>query len=108
MLADNRSTIDSTLAVLTASVSVGSGQVNLSFDASVAVALNDIDGETLAGIDNSDVDAGGAVSIEANAGSTINANTVAVAISVAAGSGAVTLAGALAEESPPELLRTPL
>ena len=57
---------------------------------------NEITTATLAGIDNSDVDAtAGGVSIHANAGSTIDANTLAAALSVAAGSGTVTLAGAV-------------
>ena len=89
--------IDATLATLAASVSVGSGTVNLSLAGAVSVTTNTITTDTLADIDNSDVDSGGAVAITANAGSEIHANTIAVALSVAAGSGTVTLAGGFAE-----------
>ena len=99
LLADNDSTIDATLATLAASVSIGSGTVNLALAGAVSVTTNTITSQTLAGISNSGVDSGGTVAIDANAGSEISANTVAIAASVAAGSGTVTLAGGFAAAS---------
>ncbi|MGD8330260.1 MAG: hypothetical protein PVJ49_12560, partial [Acidobacteriota bacterium] len=99
LFADNVSTIDAILATAAVSISVGSGTVNLSLAGAVSITTNSITSVTLAAIDNSEVDSGGAVSIRATAGNTINANTVAFAASVAAGSGTVTLAGGFAVAS---------
>ncbi|MFC1896755.1 hypothetical protein ACFL0Q_08895, partial [Thermodesulfobacteriota bacterium] len=95
MMADNTSTIDSTLVVATLSVTAGSGTVALALSGAASVTENTITSAVLAGIDNSYVDAGGDVSIDAGANSTINANTIAVAVSVSAGSGTVNISGAV-------------
>lgn len=56
---------------------------------------NTITSAVLAGIDNSTVEAGGAVSIAADANSAITADSVAIGVSVSVGSGSVSVAGAV-------------
>ena len=99
MLVDTTSTIDATLVVVAASVSVGSGAVTVSLSGAASLSDNTITSEARAGIDNSLVTTDSFLSIDAIANSQITANTVAVGISVAVGntaafSGAVGVASA--------------
>ncbi|MEO0465166.1 MAG: LEPR-XLL domain-containing protein, partial [Pseudomonadota bacterium] len=95
ILADNTSDIDAVGVAASVGITAGAGTLSLAFSGALTFATNMITQTTRAGIENSEVDAGGAVDIDVISSSDIDAVTVAVAISVAATGGSVGFAGAM-------------
>ncbi|WP_108257940.1 beta strand repeat-containing protein [Mangrovicoccus ximenensis] len=84
--AEDSSSITSTVVAAAVGLAISQGgSASIAAAIAVSVSLNEIDTELQAGIIGSNVDAGGAVSVDALNDTTINANAVAVSISAAGG-----------------------